>query len=75
MYHLGFEKEDENEIGEVNGGRYPERTQLHLFKSAGFEKTYYVVFQELCEECSDIFLSLMLSLSFARTCSDYYHLS
>lgn len=63
VYHLGFEIEDENEIGEVNGGRYPERNQLHLFKSAGFEKSYYVVFWELCKECSDIFsLSCFLSL-------------
>ena len=41
-YHLGWEEEDE--IGEVNDWKCPERNQLDvLFKSAESEKTYYVV--------------------------------
>lgn len=32
-----------NEIGEVNGEKYPERNQLDMFKSAGAKKSYIVI--------------------------------
>lgn len=32
-----------NAVGEVNGWMYPEKSELDLFKSAGSEKSYYVV--------------------------------
>lgn len=59
-----------NEIGQVNGGKYPERNQLDMFKSAGYEKSYYVVIWELWKEYLDMFFP-----SFAGTYSDYYQLS
>lgn len=62
MYHLVWEK-DENEIGEVNGGRCPERNQLDLFKSAGFEESYYVVVENCVRNVlTCFFLSRFLSL-------------
>lgn len=32
-----------NEIEEVNGGKYPERNQLDMFKSAGSKKSYVAI--------------------------------
>lgn len=59
VYHLGWEKEDENETGEVNDGKYPER----MFKSAGLGTSYYVVIWQLCGEYFDMFFfSCFLSL-------------
>lgn len=43
-----------NEMGEVNGGKYPERNQLDMFKSAGSKKSYVAIWG-LCKECFDTF--------------------
>lgn len=71
-----------NEIEEVNGGKYPERNQLDMFKSAGSKKSYVAIWG-LCKESSDMFFlvcffplspepivitSLLLTSSSSPTC-------